>query len=152
MLLKPKRLPRAFGAAATDLEVWTGAASSSLTVKPHDLSSIVPSSLGASAAAADSDGVKASSSGGAAASDSAGVVKKSDLGLKEKMKRHRAAQRKMKRGMWSGLPHTACHLASLSTYCQKRLACKPDLSSTLPLSSGASAADSDGDGVKTSSS
>ena len=61
----------------------------------QDLSSIVPSSLGASAAAADSDGVKASSSGGAAASDSAGVVKKSDLGLKEKMKRHRAAQRKV---------------------------------------------------------
>ncbi|DBA72383.1 TPA: hypothetical protein ACH3X2_010422 [Trebouxia sp. C0005] len=31
----------------------------------------------------------------------------------------------MRREMWSGLPHTACHLASLSICCQEQLACNP---------------------------
>ncbi len=55
----------------------------------------MPWSLGASTAAANSDGVKASSSGGAAASASAGAGERSVLGLREKMKNFRAAQPKV---------------------------------------------------------
>ena len=71
------------------------------------------SSLGASAAAADSRGVKASSSGGAAASASAGAGERSVLGLREKMKRYKAAQPKVSHSFTLSIDLDVCQHENL---------------------------------------